>query len=208
MKKKYGYIRVSTKDQNPERQYQAMGKMGVDKKNIYEDKMSGYSFSRPAYKKMIKRMKSNDVLVIKSIDRLGRNYSEILEQWRMLTKEKKIDIQVIDMPLLNTDSENEGLTGTFISDLVLQILAYVAETERSFIKQRQAEGIAIAKANGVQFGRGRKEMPEEFESYYKMRKDGEVSVREAGKVLGISHTTFYRRCKEREAGKCNKKSTL
>lgn len=134
MKKKYGYIRVSTKDQNPERQYQAMGKMGVDKKNIYEDKMSGYSFSRPAYKKMIKRMKSNDVLVIKSIDRLGRNYSEILEQWRMLTKEKKIDIQVIDMPLLNTDSENEGLTGTFISDLVLQILAYVAETERSFIK--------------------------------------------------------------------------
>lgn len=146
MKKKYGYIRVSTKDQNPERQYQAMGKMGVDKKNIYEDKMSGYSFSRPAYKKMIKRMKSNDVLVIKSIDRLGRNYSEILEQWRMLTKEKKIDIQVIDMPLLNTDSENEGLTGTFISDLVLQILAYVAETERSFIKQRQAEGIAIAKA--------------------------------------------------------------
>ena len=160
MKKKYGYIRVSTKDQNPERQYQAMGKMGVDKKNIYEDKMSGYSFSRPAYKKMIKRMKSNDVLVIKSIDRLGRNYSEILEQWRMLTKEKKIDIQVIDMPLLNTDSENEGLTGTFISDLVLQILAYVAETERSFIKQRQAEGIAIAKANGVQFGRGRKEMPE------------------------------------------------
>lgn len=208
MKKKYGYIRVSTKDQNPERQYQAMGKMGVDKKNIYEDKMSGYSFSRPAYKKMIKRMKSNDVLVIKSIDRLGRNYSEILEQWRMLTKEKKIDIQVIDMPLLNTDSENEGLTGTFISDLVLQILAYVAETERSFIKQRQAEGIAIAKANGVQFGRGRKEMPEEFESYYKMWKDGEVSVREAGKVLGISHTTFYRSCKEREAGKCNKKSTL
>ena len=157
---------------------------------------------------MIKRMKSNDVLVIKSIDRLGRNYSEILEQWRMLTKEKKIDIQVIDMPLLNTDSENEGLTGTFISDLVLQILAYVAETERSFIKQRQAEGIAIAKANGVQFGRGRKEMPEEFESYYKMWKDGEVSVSEAGKVLGISHTTFYRRCKEREAGKCNKKSTL
>ena len=208
MKKKYGYIRVSTKDQNPERQYQAMGKMGVDKKNIYEDKMSGYSFSRPAYKKMIKRMKINDVLVIKSIDRLGRNYSEILEQWRMLTKEKKIDIQVIDMPLLNTDSENEGLTGTFISDLVLQILAYVAETERSFIKQRQAEGIAIAKANGVQFGRGRKEMPEKFESYYKMWKDGEVSVREAGKVLGISHTTFYRRCKEREAGKCNKKSTL
>lgn len=204
MKKKYGYIRVSTKDQNSERQYQAMGKMGVDKKNIYEDKMSGYSFSRPAYKKMIKRMKSNDVLVIKSIDRLGRNYSEILEQWRMLTKEKKIDIQVIDMPLLNTDSENEGLTGTFISDLVLQILAYVAETERSFIKQRQAEGIAIAKANGVQFGREKKELPEEFESYYKMWKDGKISVREAGKVLGISHTTFYRRCKEREAGKCNK----
>ena len=201
MKKKYGYIRVSTKDQNPERQYQAMGKMGVDKKNIYEDKMSGYSFSRPAYKKMIKRMKSNDVLVIKSIDRLGRNYSEILEQWRMLTKEKKIDIQVIDMPLLNTDSENEGLTGTFISDLVLQILAYVAETERSFIKQRQAEGIAIAKANGVQFGREKKELPEEFESYYKMWKDGKISVREAGKVLGISHTTFYRRCKERETGK-------
>ena len=151
MKKKYGYIRVSTKDQNPERQYQAMGKMGVYKKNIYEDKMSGYSFSRPAYKKMIKRMKSNDVLVIKSIDRLGRNYSEILEQWRMLTKEKKIDIQVIDMPLLNTDSENEGLTGTFISDLVLQILAYVAETERSFIKQRQAEGIPMLNVgNAVQ----------------------------------------------------------
>lgn len=166
MRRKYGYIRVSTKDQNSGRQYQAMEKMGVDKKNIYEDKMSGYSFSRPAY--------------------------------------KKIDIQVIDMPLLNTDSENEGLTGMFISDLVLQILAYVAETERSFIKQRQAEGIAIAKANGMQFGREKKELPEEFESYYKMWKDGKISVREAGKVLGISHTTFYRRCKEREAGKCKK----
>lgn len=203
MKKKYGYIRVSTKEQNPERQYQALEKIGVDKKNIYEDKMSGHNFARPAYKRMIKKMKRNDVLVIKSIDRLGRNYSEILEQWRILTKEKKIDIQVIDMPLLNTDSKTEGLTGTFISDLVLQILAYVAETERSFIKQRQAEGIAIAKAKGVQFGRGRKEMPEEFENYYKKWKEGEISVREAGKILGISHTTFYRRCKEKEE-KCNK----
>ena len=153
---------------------------------------------------MVCKLKQGDILFIKSIDRLGRNYDEILEQWRMLTKDIGVDIRVIDMPLLNTDSGHEDLTGVFISDLVLQILAYVAETERAFIKQRQAEGIAIAKAKGVCFGRSRKKLPAEFDKYYVRWKNGEISVRMAAKCLGISHSTFYRRCKEVEKEKCNK----
>lgn len=142
---RYGYIRVSAKDQNPERQLIAMREQRIEKEKIYLDQISGQNFSRPQYKKLLRKLKKGDVIVIKSIDRLGRNYGEILEQWRKITKEIGANIQVIDMPLLNTNSLHEDLTGVFIADLVLQILAYVAETERSFIRQRQAEGIAAAK---------------------------------------------------------------
>ena len=150
--KKYGYIRVSTKEQNPERQFKALEEHQIYKKDIFVDVISGKNFARPAYQKLIKKLRRGDLIVIKSIDRLGRNYGEILEQWRIITKQIGAEIQVIDMPLLNTNSAHEDLTGIFIADLVLQILAYVAETERTFIKQRQAEGIAVAKARGVKFG--------------------------------------------------------
>ena len=148
---KYGYIRVSAKDQNPGRQFIALEENQIRRENIFLDKMSGKDFARPAYKKLLSSLKPGDLVVIKSIDRLGRNYSEILEQWRKITKEIGASIHVIDMPLLNTDVTQEDLTGIFISDLVLQILAYVAETEKTFIKQRQTEGIAAAKARGIRF---------------------------------------------------------
>ena len=195
---RYGYIRVSTKDQNPERQLLAMQEQQITKEKIYLDKMSGQDFSRPQYVKLLKKLKKGDVLIIKSIDRLGRNYGEILEQWRKITKEIGADIQVIDMPLLNTNSFHEDLTGVFISDLVLQILAYVAETERAFIKQRQAEGIAAAKLKGVQFGCKRTELPDEFEKYYQLWNKGEISLRRAAEALQMNHSTFYRRCLERD----------
>lgn len=195
--KKYGYIRVSAKDQNPDRQLIALHECSIRDKDIFLDKMSGKDFERPQYMKMLKRLKSGDLLVIKSIDRLGRDYGEILEQWRKITKEIGANIQVLDMPLLNTDSVQENLTGIFISDLVLQILAYVAETERSFIKQRQAEGIAAAKARGVKFGCEKCELPEKFDKYFQMWVDGKISTRKAAEELHISHSTFYRRCKER-----------
>ena len=194
--KKCGYIRVSAKDQNPDRQLLALEEAGIKKENIYLDKMLGKDFARPAYSKMLNQLSPGDMVVIKSIDRLGRDYSEILEQWRIITKEKKADIQVLDMPLLNTFSEHEDLTGVFISDLVLQILAYVAETERAFIRQRQAEGIAAAKRKGKKFGSRRIELPEQFEKYYNLWKEGKISSREGAKALGMSHSTFYRRCKE------------
>ncbi|MCM1145816.1 MAG: recombinase family protein [Blautia sp.] len=193
---RYGYIRVSAKDQNPERQFLAMQEQGILQKNIYLDKMSGQDFARPQYLKLLKKLKKGDVFVIKSIDRLGRNYGEILEQWRMITKNIGADIQVIDMPLLNTNYCHEDLTGVFISDLVLQILAYVAETERAFIKQRQAEGIAAAKSKGIQFGCRKLDVPEGFEKYYRMWEDGEISLRKAANELGMNHSTFYRRCVE------------
>lgn len=195
--KKYGYIRVSTKEQNLERQISAMREEEIEDKNIYADQISGKDFDRPQYNKLIKRLKPGDLLVIKSIDRLGRNYTEILEQWRIITKIMKTNIQVIDMPLLNTNMVHGDLTGVFISDLVLQILAYVAETERGFIKQRQAEGIAVAKKNGVKFGQPKKEVPEEFESYCQMWKDKKISVRQGAKAVGMSPSTFYRRCMEK-----------
>lgn len=201
----YGYVRVSTKDQNPERQIMALIDEGVDRRNIYIDKISGKNFCRPQYKKMISKIRKGDILIIKSIDRLGRNYGEILEQWRIITKEKETNIKVIDMPLLNTTAMHDNLTEMFISDLVLQILAYVAETERSFIKQRQAEGIAAAKMNGIKFGIEKKDLPEEFENCYRAWKEGKMSSREGAKYLGISHSTFYRRCKEKLLEKCNTK---
>ena len=194
---RYGYIRVSTKEQNPERQFFAMQEQNIKKKNIYMDKLSGKDFSRPQYKRLLKQMKKGDVMVVKSIDRLGRNYTEILEQWRIITKEKGADIQVLDMPLLNTDSSNSDLTGIFIADLVLQILAYVAETERSFIKQRQAEGIAVAKQKGIRFGRSRLEVAENFDLYYELWMKGEMSLRKAAEEMKVSYSTFYRWCMEK-----------
>lgn len=195
---KYGYIRVSAKDQNPERQFLAMQEKQLAKEKIYMDKMSGQGFERPQYLKLLKKLKKGDTIIIKSIDRLGRNYGEILEQWRKITKEIGADIQVIDMPLLNTNSCHEDLTGVFISDLVLQILAYVAETERVFIKQRQAEGIAAAKQKGTRFGCEKNELPENFDMYYRMWSEGEISLRRAAEALQMNHVTFYRRCMERK----------
>lgn len=194
----YGYIRVSTRDQNPERQLLAMQGRGISPRRIYLDKMSGKDFQRTAYQKLMKRLKKGDLLVIKSIDRLGRNYGEILEQWRKITREIGADIEVLDMPLLNTAAGHDDLTGVFISDLVLQILAYVAETERAFIRSRQSEGIAAAQARGIQFGRRKKEVPEDFRQYYRLWAQGEISVRQAAEKLGMSSSTFYRRCKEEE----------
>lgn len=195
---KYGYLRVSSKDQNLDRQYAALMPYQISEKNIYVDKMSGKDFQRNAYQKMIRRVKRGDLIIVKSIDRLGRNYDDIMKEWRKITKEIGADIEVIDMPLLNTRSRDDDLTGVFISDLVLQILAYVAETERNFIKSRQAEGIAVAKAKGVKFGCQRKETPQEFEQQYLLWREGKVSVRQAAEKLGMSHSTFHRRCKERE----------
>lgn len=201
---RYGYIRVSAKDQNPERQLLAMQEQKIKQKNIYLDKMSGKSFSRPQYLRMLKRVRKGDVIIVKSIDRLGRDYEEILKQWRKITKEIGADIQVIDMPLLNTDSSQGDLTGVFIADLVLQILAYVAETERTFIRQRQAEGIAAAKQRGIQFGCKKKEVPKEFEKYYGLWEEEKITLRKAAEELGMSHSTFYRRCTEIKEAKKNR----
>ena len=185
----YGYVRVSTKEQNVERQLIALREFGIEEANIYTDKVSGKDFDRPEYKRLLKKLKKGDALVIKSIDRLGRNYGEILEQWRFITKELKTDIIVLDMPLLNT-RESRDLTGTLISDIVLQLLSYVAQTEREFIRQRQAEGIAAAKARGVQFGRKPKEKPMNYEAVKALWEEGKLSAREAAKQLGITHRTF------------------
>lgn len=193
---RYGYIRVSAKDQNPERQLLAMQEQQIKKGNIYLDKMSGKNFARPQYLRMLKRVKKGDIIIVKSIDRLGRDYEEILRQWRKITKEIGADIQVIDMPLLNTDSSHGDLTGVFIADLVLQILAYVAETERTFIRQRQAEGIAAAKQRGIRFGCKKKNVPEEFEKYFLLWNEGRISLRKAAEKLNMNYSTFYRRCME------------
>lgn len=203
----YGYIRVSAKDQNLDRQLIAMKEASVEQKNLYIDKMSGKDFARPQYIKLLRRLKKGDRVIVKSIDRLGRDYSEILEQWRKITKEIEADIQVIDMPLLNTTQDRFDLTGVFIADLVLQILAYVAETERAFIKQRQAEGIAAAKLRGVKFGCRKKELPKDFMKYYNLWKKGEISIRKGANSLNMSHSTFYRRCVEllKNEESCHKK---
>lgn len=193
---KYGYLRVSSKDQNLDRQYAALASYQIPKGNIYVDKMSGKDFKRSAYQSMIRKVKRGDLIIIKSIDRLGRNYDDIMKEWRRITKEIGADFEVVDMPLLNTRSRDDNLTGIFISDLVLQILAYVAETERSFLKSRQAEGIAIAKAKGIKFGCQKRELPPEFEENYLLWKEGKISIRRAAEKLGISHSTFYRRCRE------------
>ena len=184
----YGYVRVSSKDQNQDRQMIAMRKLFIKEKNIFMDKQSGKDFDRPQYKKLVKKLKPDDLLYIKSIDRLGRNYEEILEQWRILTKEKRIDIVVLDMPLLDT-RRGKDLMGTFLSDIVLQVLSFVAENERTNIRSRQAEGIAAAKARGVRFGRPPKPLPENYHSAYQRWKSGTITGT-AAKECGMPLSTF------------------
>jgi len=188
--KQYGYVRVSTKEQNENRQLAALLEQGIDRTDIYVDKQSGKDFQRPEYKRLIRKLKAGDVLFIQSIDRLGRNYEEIIEQWRHITKEVLADIVVLDMPLLDTRPKDISLTGRFIADLVLQILSYVAQIEREFNHQRQAEGIAIAKEKGVRFGRPPKERPHIFFELYESWQREEISARAAAKELCINHRTF------------------
>ena len=185
----YGYVRVSTKEQNEDRQLIALRELRVPEKNIYMDKQSGKDFERPQYKKLIRKLKKDDILYIKSIDRLGRNYEEILEQWRILTKDKRIDIVVLDMPLLDT-RRGKDLMGTFLSDIVLQVLSFVAENERTNIRQRQAEGIAAAKAKGVRFGRTPKPLPDNFEEVYRQWNHGDITGAAAARACGMPLSTF------------------
>ncbi len=189
--KTYGYVRVSSKEQNTDRQLIAMEDFGVPSACVVVDRQSGKDFDRPGYRRLLRKLKPGDTLVIKSIDRLGRNYDEILEQWRLLTKTKQVAIVVLDMPLLDT-RRGKDLTGTLIADIVLQLLSYVAQTEREFIRQRQAEGIAAAKARGVHFGRTAAPLPEGFTEICERWKDGGLSARKAGQLLGVSHSTFLK----------------
>lgn len=185
----YGYVRVSTREQNEQRQMIAMKEYGVEEARIYTDKQSGKDFARKNYKRLLRRLKSGDTLVIKSIDRLGRNYEEILEQWRCITKEKQAAIVVLDMPLLDT-RQTRDLNGTLIADLVLQLLSYVAQTERESIRQRQAEGIAAAKARGVRFGRAPKPLPENFRTVCRRWESGEITGTTAARECGMPLSTF------------------
>ena len=192
MSKIYGYVRVSSTDQNEDRQLAAMHEQNVPDINIYIDKQSGKNFNRPQYRKLIKKIRDGDLLYILSIDRLGRNYEEIQQQWRILTKEKGVDICVIDMPLLDTRN-GKDLMGTFIADLVLQILSFVAETERGNIRQRQQQGIATAKQKGVKFGRPESSLPNNFPKIVKDWKRGKLTTSEAIKKSNLSRSTFYRK---------------
>lgn len=192
----YGYIRVSTREQNESRQKIALQNFPVPEENIYMDKQSGKDFKRMAYQQLVRKMKKENVLVIQSIDRLGRNYEEILEQWRILTREKQVDIVVLDMPLLDTRNKSSDLTGTFVADLVLQILSYVAENERTNIRKRQAEGIAAAKDRGVHFGNPGKPLPDTFEEVVRRWRQKEIELSEALKELNIGRTYFYQRVKQ------------
>ena len=191
----YGYVRVSSADQNEERQLVALREKGVPEGRIFMDKQSGKDFDRPQYKKLIRKLKAGDLLYILSIDRLGRNYEEIQNQWRILTKEKGVDIVVLDMPLLDT-RQGKDLMGTFIADLVLQILSFVAQNERENIKKRQAQGIAAAKAQGIKFGRPEKEVPEDFGKIVREWEQKRLPLSEAVKQCNMSEATFYRRLRE------------
>lgn len=196
----YGYVRVSTREQNEQRQIIAMKEHGIDAARIFMDKQSGKDFERKNYKRLLRKLKSGDTLVIKSIDRLGRNYEEILEQWRCITKEKQAAIVVLDMPLLDT-RQTRGLTGTLIADLVLQLLSYVAQTERESLRQRQAEGIAAAKARGVRFGRAPKPLPENFRAVCQRWESGEITGTAAAKECGMPLSTFrYRAAHYADSG--------
>lgn len=191
----YGYVRVSSIDQNEDRQLVVMDENNVPKNNVYIDKQSGKDFDRPQYKKLVKRLKSGDMLYILSIDRLGRNYEDIQKQWRILTKDIGIDICVIDMPLLDTRN-GKDLMGTFIADLVLQILSFVAQSERENIKKRQAQGIAAAKAKGVKFGRPEVSMPDDFEKYMAKWEKGQITTPEVLRLTQLSKSTFYRKVRK------------
>ena len=191
----FGYVRVSSVEQNEDRQLIALENVGVAKRNIFIDKQSGKNFERPKYKRLVKKLKPGDLLYIQSIDRLGRNYIEIQEQWRFLTKDKGVDIVVLDMPLLDTRS-GKDLLGTFIADLVLQILSFVAQTEREHIRERQAQGIAAAKDRGVKFGRPAKELPPNFYSVLEKWQRQELSGREAARECNMPATTFLKKAKQ------------
>ena len=193
----YGYIRVSTREQNEDRQVIALREVDVPERNIFMDKLSGKDFDRPQYKKLLRKMKKDDLLYIKSIDRLGRNYEEILEQWRILTKEKGIDIVVLDMPLLDT-RRGKDLMGTFLSDIVLQVLSFVAENERTNIRQRQAEGIAVAKAKGVKFGRPPLPLPDNFYEVHKAWRAKKLTLKQAAAACNMPVGTFYGKARKFE----------
>lgn len=191
----YGYARVSSKDQNESRQIEALKKFGAEK--IFVDKLSGKDFNRPQYRKLLRRLKPEDIFVVKSLDRLGRNYAEILDQWRIITKDKGAAIVVLDMPLLDTRNRKDFL-GTLIADLTLQIMSAFAQIERDFIRQRQAEGIAAAKARGVKFGRQPLPRPENYPEVRDLWRSGKISARAAGKLLGVNHQTFVKWARSNE----------
>lgn len=197
MKNVYGYIRVSSHDQKEDRQMIALKELAIPEEHIFMDKQSGKDFERPAYKRMVRKMKKDDLLYIKSIDRLGRNYEEIQNQWRILTKEKGVDICVMDMPLLDT-RRGKDLVGTFLSDIVLQVLSFVAENERTNIRKRQAEGIAAAKAKGVKFGRPALPYPDNFEEVYRDWRKKKITLRQAAEACGMPIGTFYGKAKKFE----------
>ena len=195
MGKVFGYVRVSSRDQNEDRQMISMEQQGIPRRNTYVDKQSGKDFQRPQYQKLLKKLKKNDVLYIKSIDRLGRNYEDVQNQWRILTKEMGVDIVVIDMPILDT-RRGKDLMGTFLSDIVLQVLSFVAENERDNIRRRQAEGIAAARARGVRFGRPKVPLPDNFPEMAHAYLSGEITCIEAARLCGMSKSSFDRRSKE------------
>ena len=195
----YGYMRCSSREQNEDRQRIALKEMGVPEKQIYMDKQSGKDFNRPQYKRLLRKLDNNSVLFVKSIDRLGRNYADLNEQWRIITKEKGADIVVIDMPILDT-RRDKNLLGTFISDIVLALLSYVAENERINIKQRQAEGIAAAKARGVKFGRPPVPLPDNFYEVHKQWRDKKLTLKQAAIACNLATSTFFDKAKEFEKG--------
>ena len=195
----YGYARVSSRDQNLARQLDALEDFGVERRRIFADKASGKDFCRPSYQRLMRRIRLGDTLVIKSIDRLGRSYDDVIEEWRRLTKERSVHIVVLDMPLLDTRENRGGLTGEFIADLVLQLLSYVAQLERDNIRQRQAEGIAAAQARGVRFGRPRIEPPKEFADVFELFERGDISCSRAAGLCGVSRATFARWAREKRA---------
>ena len=200
----YGYVRVSTREQNEDRQMVALSALQIERNNIYVDKQSGKDFNRPMYRRLLKRLQQDDILYVKSIDRLGRDYKEILEQWRILTKEKRVDIVVLDMPLLDT-RRGKDLMGTFLSDIVLQVLSFVAENERKNIRQRQREGIEAARMRGVRFGRPELPLPKDFGQIWVRWEARELTGREAAKLCNMSMSSFYRKAgREREILKLEK----
>lgn len=200
----YGYARVSSRDQNLSRQHDALESFGVARRNIFSDKASGKDFNRPCYRKLLATVDAGDVLVVTSIDRLGRNYAEIIEEWRAITKVKRVAIVVLDMPLLDTRSGSDDITGVLIADIVLQLLSYVAQVEREHIHQRQAEGIAAAKARGVRFGRPRKQKPKTFSAVVNAYCAGVITRSEAADTLEVSLSTFNRWVAEERKGVASK----